>query len=157
MRSILIAILLMSSVYAYPQCEGDIKAFGMSTNLKGLTLEITHVAQDTRVGFILGSTLYIKKEPAYKYVYNEKDGKNEYVQDGNLLLLKGSIHVYGSYKIVHRYYQYSFHLLGGMVYDEEKGIYPSGGVEWRLPLVSKCVFVRGLYPLDFRTGVLFQL
>lgn len=147
----------MSSLVVYPQCEGDIKAVGISTNMRGISLEISHIAQEHRIGFILGGSLSLRKENSYDYTYNHDNSTNVQNVTGEYLVLRTSIQVYGTYKLAYEEYRYSLHILLGGVWDDYDGIHPSGGLEMRKPIKTKCLFVRGLYPYDFRAGILFQL
>ena len=158
MKKLLILLLFISPIIGYSQCGEDIKSLGISTNMKGLTLEISHIAQETKLGFILGSTLSLKREVYESYGWSEEKGENvsTFTETGNYLL-KGSIHLYGTYKLIHKEYNYSLHVLAGGVFDEDRGGYLSGGLEFRKPINTKCIFIRGLLPYDFRVGILFQL
>lgn len=157
MKKMITLLLIMSSIIAYPQCEGDIISAGISTNLKGITFEVSRIAQETKLGFILGSTLSLGKEKMYDYVYDNKTHTNIYQETSEEYAIYASIHGYITYKLIHKEYQYSLHMLIGGVWDERKGPYLSGGFELRKPINTKCIFIRGLYPGDFRCGVLFQL
>lgn len=147
----------MSSIAVHPQCEGDIYSLGISTSLRAITFEVSRIAQVTKVGWILGSSLSLHKEQSYDYRYSTELKTNAYVVTGYHMVLSTSIHVYGTYKLVHKEYNYSVHLLLGGVWDEVDGPYLSGGFEIRKPINTKCLFLRGLYPGDFRAGILFQL
>ena len=132
-------------------CDADRAGWSLSTNFTGISAEIAHIAQKTRIGFVMGITVFPVK--AYDEV------KNEYYH-----IIGGDMRMYGTYKIIHVPDKYSIHLLGGGVFDIDNGIYLSTGTEIRKPITlfskkgayhDKMLFFRGLYPLDFRIGMIF--
>lgn len=133
-------------------CNCDRPSWSVSTNLQSITGEVSHIAQKSKVGFSLGATLFTTREPG-------GDKRNGYTR-----VPGGSLSFYGTYKLLHKDSIFSLHLLAGGVMHTEHGIYPSGGMEFRKPITfskkdyyhDKLLFLRVLYPLDFRIGIIFS-
>lgn len=155
----IIIVLCITVTNATSQCvQEDISSGMVSINHQGLTMEIGHIAQVTRVGFILGVTGYLAQEKGYYYVYDADKGMNVEVPNGEeYTTVHGQMHLYGTYMALRKDYKYSLHALAGVIFDLEKGLYPSGGAELRIPANTHMYFVRALYPGDYRVGVIFRL
>lgn len=151
-KLLFLAIFISKIAIGQDSCNCDRPSWSLSTNLRSITGEVSHIAQKTRVGFSLGATLYTLRVPGGDKI------------NGYMRVPTGSMSFYGTYKLLHKDSIYSLHLLAGGVFDLEKGIYPSGGIEVRKPITfnkkdyirDKMLFIRGLYPFDFRFGIIFS-
>lgn len=154
MKKVLFLAIFISKIAAAQtkdSCKCDRPSWSLSTNFQSITGEVTHIAQKARFGFMIGATVYTLREPG-------GDKPNGYTR-----VPTGSMSLYGSYKLFHKDSIFSLHLLAGGVLDLEEGLYPSYGIEFRKPISlntkeryhDKLLFIRGLYPFDFRIGIIF--
>ena len=146
-----ILLFLLISIGSYAQC--DQSGFQFSTNLKGLTFDISHIAQNparvtrsgkvkqSRIGFGFGAYIY-------RVVEDTGKEKNYY--------FTGDMHMHITYLLFRQYGKWSLHALTGGVLDLEEFIYAYGGLEFRIPKKTKQFFLRAQYPKRINLGIIIM-
>lgn len=119
----------------------DMPGFQFSTNFKGLTADVSHIAQKTKVGFAFGL-----------YIYQA----SQYANKENVTYFTGDLHMHITYKLIHKVDKYSLHALAGAAFDMESLIYPYGGLEFRVPKKFKQFFIRVQYPTRINLGIIIM-
>jgi hypothetical protein len=149
-KLLFLAIFVSKMAYSQDTCNCDRPAWSLSTNFQSITAEVSHIAQKTKIGFLMGVTAFPIKER--QVIWQSDKAGDSYIRLG------ATVSLYTTCKLLHVDYKYSVHLLGGAVFTTESvknDIYLSGGAELRIPRNTKMFFIRTLYPFDFRTGIIF--
>lgn len=119
----------------------DIPGFQFSTNFKGITADVSHIAQKTKIGFGFGIYLYTATE------FSNKEAVKYFT---------GDLHMHVTYKLIRKVNKYSLHALVGGAMDMETLIYPYGGLELRIPRKYKQFFIRVQYPTRVNLGIIIM-
>jgi hypothetical protein len=127
------------------QCDKDRKVWAPSivltpTNNIGIGGEIGHLAEVSRISYIIGGMVY-----SVKYIEYAVIDSKEVTVNRRRVALGGFVNI--SYKLIQKDYKYSVHIVGGGRMDDGE-FNPHIGMRVQKPLGFKSIFIQSLYVIN---------
>lgn len=162
MRKLLILLFLGGTIQSHAQCEPTYawapSIVKMSHTSIGIGVEMAYFNHESRLGISIGTSLSMIDN--IDRFMMKKNGKEIWVTN----VIKSPHHtmwIEGLYKLMWKDYHYSLHIVGGGLYDTKRSFSAYGGLNLRIPMGTKALFIQPTYRTDeifaIRGGMYFEL